>query len=121
MMFEIENSEKINFSKEQAVFCVGNRKVYKCKFKENSLKQNKNLKFSDLYYITNDEKDIENGAYVVLYFDNKSYDLIYFEFVRKTKEDIESIEYIVLDLIKKLGYDFKKYEKSINSNSYFKK
>jgi len=120
MKFEIENSEIIDFLKEKHDFEIGNRKVYKCKFKKNALKNNKSLNFSNLYYITSDFDDFDSGAYVVLYFDNKNKELILFEFIRKVKEDIESIEYIVLELIKRLGYDLKSYKKSINGTSYFK-
>ena len=120
MRVEIESSETIDFVKEKFDFYIGNRKIYKCRFKITALTQNKSLKFSELYYITSDIEDSENGAYVVLYFDHKTSDLILFEFIRKTKEDIESIEYVVLDLIKKLGFDVKKYTKSTNGISYFK-
>jgi hypothetical protein len=120
MKLEIESSEPINFLIDKYDFEIGNRKIYKCKFKKIALKKNKSLIFSELYYITSDFKDIDNGAYVVLYFDQKNKDLIVFEFIRKLKEDIESIEYVVLGLIKNLGYDVKKYKKAINGFSYFK-
>lgn len=120
MKVEIESSESINFLTDNHDFEIGNRKIYKCKFKKIALKKNKSLSFSELYYITSDLKDNENGAYLLLYFDPKNAELILFEFVRKTKEDIESIEYTALGLIKKLGYEIKDYKKSINGVSYFK-
>lgn len=120
MKIEIESSEPINFLTDKYDFEIGNRKIYKCKFKKLALKKNKSLNFSELYYITSDSKDVDSGAYLVLYFDPKNTELIVFEFIRKTKEDIESIEYTTLDLIKKLGYDIKNYKKAINGVSYFK-
>lgn len=121
MKLEIESSEIIKFTSCKYDFEIGNRKIYRCNFSKSAIKKNKYLIFSELYYITRDFEDNDNGAYLCLHFDPKTTELIFFEFVRKTKEDIESLEYTVLDLIKKLGYDVKKYEKSLKDSSYFKK
>jgi hypothetical protein len=119
LKFEIENSNKLDFSNDLPVFEIGKRKVYKCSFKKDSVKKYKSLNDSDLYYVTLNEEDKDDGAYILLQYDSKEKYLVLFEFIRKTKEDMESIEYIMLDLIKKLGYEPNNYSRSSLGNCYF--
>jgi hypothetical protein len=119
-MFEIKHANQINFLKDKYDFEIGNRKVYKCQYKNESVKLFQQLNDSSLYYVTNECKNSNNGAYIILYFQEKTQDLIFFKFFRKPNEDIESVEYIALCLVKKLGFDIKDYKRSDSGVSYYK-
>jgi hypothetical protein len=119
MKLEIKNSESINFSTEKPMLKVGVRYFYKCKFKKTSLKNNSNLKHVELYYITEDYNNTNNGAYLLLQFDKDMEQVVFFEYLRKPEEDIESIEYVVLEFMKRMEYDIKKFKKDKKEYIYF--
>lgn len=119
MKYEIQNSASINFLIEQPISNVGDRKFYKCKFNESSMKKGSSLHSTDLYYITKDYKETNNGAFLTLIFDENRENLLFFEYLRKPSEDIESIEYAILEFIKRLSYKIKDFKKSENSCKYY--
>lgn len=119
MKYEIQNSESINFSKEQPSFKIGNREIYKCKFKKDALKVNSNLLNIDLYYMTKNHKEINNGAYVVIQFDKERENILFFEYMRKPNEDMETVEYVVYELIRRLNHNLKDFEKDKEDFIYF--
>jgi len=119
MKYEIQNSDSINFSKEEPIFKIGNRDVYRCKFKKDVLQVNSNLLNVDLYYIRKKQNEVNGGAYLVIQFDKKRENILFFEYMRKKDEDIEIIEYIVYEIIRKLNYNLKDFKKDKKDYIYF--
>ena len=119
MKHEIQNSNPINFKVDKPVSSVGERKFYKCSFKESSLKKGSSLLYTDLYYITKDYKEINNGAYLCINYDDDKKNILFFEYLRKPNEDLESIEYAILDFIKKMNYDINSFRKSDEGHKYY--
>ena len=74
---------------------------------------------TDLYYITKDHNEINNGAYLTVMFDKKRENLLFLEYLRKPNEDMESVEYAILGFIKKMNYDISILERSKDGFKYF--
>ena len=121
MKNEIQNSEPINFLIEQPVGQIGDRKFYKCNFKKEAIKKISSLKYADLFYITKDHTEINNGAYFLMVFDEAREVLLFFEYLRKPSEDIESIEYSILEFLKRMNYNISDFVKSEDGYKYFNK
>ena len=119
MKYEIQNSNEIDFINQKPFKTIGNRNFYKCTFKKSSLKKGSTLKYTDLYYITKDFKDDNNGAYLNIIYDSDKKNILFFEYFRKPSEDIESIEYVILEFIKKCNYSIDSFKKSENGNKYY--
>ena len=119
MIYEIQNADTIDFLKEKPVSNIGDRKFYKCKFKKTSVKKSSSLKYTDLYYITKDHNEINNGAYLTVMFDKKRENLLFLEYLRKPNDDMESVEYAILGFIKKMNYDISILERSKDGFKYF--
>jgi hypothetical protein len=121
MFFELDKIESLNFEKDLPIDNISHRDVFKCNYKKQELKKNNSLDLTEIYYFTKNYKDYNNGAYLLLYFDDKQRDLVYFEYIRKSKEDLQSLEYIILAFLKKKGYDINNFSKSTKNNSYYRK
>lgn len=121
MIFELDRIENLNFEKEKPIDNVSKRDVYKCNYKKQELKKNKSLNLTEIYYITKNSEDYNNGAYLLLYFEEQKRDLIYFEYIRKKEEDLQALEYTILAFLKKKGYDINNFLKSTKNNSYYRK
>ena len=119
MKYEIQNSDSIDFINEQPIGKIGDRKFYKCKFKKSSIKKSSSLNHTDLYYITKDHNEVNNGAYLTMIFDENREKLLLFEYLRKPSEDIESVEYSILEFIKRMNYNIKDFKKSVDGFKYF--
>lgn len=119
MKYEILNSESINFFEEKPIIKIGNRDFYKCNFKKNNLRRMKSLNDTDLYYITQDYREINNGAYLTINFDKGRKNILFFEYLRKPQEDIESVEYSVLEFVKRMNYNINDFKKSNDESKYF--
>ena len=119
MKYEIQNSDAINFITEEPINKIGDRKFYKCKFKKSSIKKSSSLNHTDLYYITKDYNEINNGAYLTMIYDEAREKLLFFEYLRKPSEDIESIEYSILEFIKRMNYNISEFKKSETEYKYF--
>jgi len=119
MKYEIQNSASINFILEQPVSNVGDRKFYKCRFNEKSMKKGSSLHSTDLYYITKDYKEINNGAFLTLIFDEDRENLLFFEFIKKPNEDKEAVMLSIFKFLKDLKYNISDFKKSDGELKFF--
>lgn len=121
MFFELDKIENLNFEVDKPLDKVSQRDIYRCNYKKQEIKKNKNLNLTEIYYLTKNNKEYDNGAYLLLYFEEKERDLVYFEYIRKNKEDLQALEYTILAFLKKKGYDINNFSKSTKNNSYYRK
>ena len=72
-----------------------------------------------MYYITKNHQENNDGAYLAITFDDSKENIMFFEYLRKPDEDIESVEYLSLEFVKRMNYDIKKFKKSDSGFKYF--